>query len=285
MALTRIWIHAVPILCLLGIGAVVFHFLRPDGALGASRHGATTGLVLLTDKELRHPIEAPDVEHEAGVIGRFQRRYGERVRVEYGTAAELFEHLSAGRGGDVYLTGEVAFMDRALEAGLVGGRRYVARRIPVILVRSDNPLGIESVEDLVHPDLRLGVAGEPSGLIGRITAEILEEQGLPADRLADSTRFTANSAIELAGAVERNRVDAAIVWRNVGLRHSRNTRMIAIPEEDQVPAEVQVAVVTDSPNAPAASQLADFLAGGASGQVFELYGFAVEEVVPELTER
>lgn len=284
MAFTRIWTYAIPILCLVGIGAVIFLFLGPNGGTGTSRSVSTRTLLLLADEELRHPLVAPDMEHEAGLVGRFQRRYGRAPQVEYISPEQLVERLAVGQSGDVYLTGDDISMNQAVAAGLVDEVQEVAWRVPIILVRSDNPRGIESVADLARPDLRLGVAGEQSGLISRVTTEIFEKQGIPMDRLNDSIRFTGNSAAEVARAVDQNRVDAAIVWRNIGQRYSRNTWMLAIPEEDNVLVPVRVAVVTNSPNSPTASQLAGFLAGGASAHLFQLYGFDLNQEETTLDE-
>jgi molybdate transport system substrate-binding protein len=267
----RIWIYAIPFFCVLGIAVAIYYFLIIDRTTGSSGIAPLTNLLLLADEDLRYPLEAPDVAHESGALGRFERRYGVRVRVEYATPTELFKQLQDGWRGDLYLTGDGASMNRAREAGLVAEDRPIARRVPVILVRPGNPHAIEDLSDLANPNLRLGVAGEESGMLGRVSADLLGRHG----GAAATASFTGSSGNELARAVEQDRVDAAIVWRNEGARYSRTTEMIDIPGLENEMGAVQVAVLAKSRNQRAAAQLVRFFSGSASHEIFEIYGFDV----------
>jgi hypothetical protein len=131
LASNRIWIFAIPFFCVLGIAVAIYYFLIIDRTTGSSGIAPLTNLLLLADEDLRYPLEAPDVAHESGALGRFERRYGVRVRVEYGAPTELFKQLQDGWRGDLYLTGDGASMNRAREAGLVAEDRPIARRVPV----------------------------------------------------------------------------------------------------------------------------------------------------------
>jgi molybdenum ABC transporter molybdate-binding protein len=271
LASNRIWIYAIPFFCILGITAAIYYFLILDQTTGSSGIAPLTNLLLLADEDLRYPLEAPDVAHESGALGRFERRYGVRVRVEYGAPTELYKQLQDGWRGDLYLTGDGASMNRARETGLVAEERSIARRVPVILARQGNPHAIENLSDLTSPNLRLGVAGEQSGMLGRVSADLLGRHG----GTAAVASFTGSSSIELARAVEQDRVDAAIVWRNVGARYSRSTEMIDIRGVENEMGAVQVAVLATSRNQRAAAQLVRFFSGSASHEIFEMYGFDV----------
>ncbi len=272
--------YAVPLVLLALLGIVAFAllrggFFRPAPSAGPALPRVTEGLLLLCDENVRYPVTAPDVEHEKGAVGLYQRRAGVRVEVRHGPAAELIDALRVQQAGDLFLAGDGYYIEQLRENGLLHATRPVARLVPVILVRSGNPLDIGGVSDLSDPDLRLAVAGERTGLMGRVTAEVLRKNAMDPRGL-DNIRLTAGTASEAARAVVTDRADAAIVWRPVGIFYSRHTEMLGIAPENNVISQAEVAVLNTSENKERALQLADFLSGPAAREVFGSYGFDVE---------
>ncbi len=269
----KLIVVAVPVVVLIGLVLVVRAFLLSDAGSPARSSRRPLDLVVWCDEALRNPAQAPDVEHEAGALGRFERRHGVRVDARFGHPADLLE--AAGEG-DVLLLGDPFHLEKAQEAGLLGQPpRTIAWFVPVILTRSGNPFGIATVRDLANPDIRLAVAGPDAGLITRMTAGVLADHDLRVEDLAP-VRFEGGTTVEVARAVLHNRADAAIVWRPAAVHYGRSTAMVAIPGAHRHAAPVQAAVLRASPNPEAAARLVRFLGGGASAQMFELYGFDSE---------
>ncbi len=272
----RFFIYALPLLFVLALVFVVRYFLMLDGSSGIHRTERASDLLIWADPGLRQALQSPDIEHESGVIGRFERRHGIRVRVDYGSPEDLLARLRAGERVDLLAIDDTGVLQRAHDLGLVYEPVPIVNRVPVIMVRRGNPFEVESIPDLTVPELRLGVAAPYSGRLGEITEGLFEKHGINLDSAGSGPAFTGHSVAEVARAVEQNRVDAAIVWRDAGLQHARNTELIIIPAEDNLPATVKLAIATDSVNPEGARQLSRFLKGAASGEMFELYGFSGE---------
>ena len=280
MELKRIWIYAAPVAGLLAIIIALAVLFSADSPLSAPRVAGPTTLRMLCDEALRYPVESPDIEHEAGAVGRFMRRTGADVEVEYIHSGELLESLQAGYDGDLALAADESIINAARENGIFGDTRKVAIAVPVILTRLNNPENIESVSDLDSPDIRLAVAGEGAGTMRRASAEILRNHDLDIDSL-ENIAFTGDTALQTARAVDINRADAAIVWRHVGQRYSLNTTMVEIPDEMNTTTDFTVGVLSNSKHPETAGRFADFLAGAAGQELFEMYGFGAAEYARE----
>ncbi|MFO7956703.1 MAG: substrate-binding domain-containing protein [Candidatus Brocadiia bacterium] len=264
--------YLVPLLGMLAVVVVVAALLCADGG-GTTPHLRTpVGLLILCDEDVSRPLERPDVEHEAGVIGRFRRRAGVRVEGEYATSQELLEALLHRREGDLLLTADERVVEEARRQGLVYETRFVARLVPVIIARREIASDVGGVADLANDALRLAVVPEGAGLMGRVTAEVLRKGELAAHELKN-IHFEGNSAYEVARAVETDRADVSIVWRPTAELFPRNTRRVEIAPDMNVTVPVEAVVLNTSESRREAVKFADFLTGPASQEVFERHAF------------
>jgi len=270
-------VYAAPLLALIAIGFGLYLAMSDSG--GSGPQGGPAGLLVLGDVQLRHALEAPDIEHESGVIGRFQRRFGAQVSAEYGTSRELLVRLASDREADVFMLTDEDAIQRALDSGLVEHLRDVAWLVPVILVREGNPGNITTVADLEQPDLRLAVVNDRSEGIGRTVAHLFARHGVPLVAL-DEAHYTADSVDELAIGIAMDRADAAIVWNATARQYPRNVETITIPAEFNLASRVVAGVSSMSANKELARSLVDFMSGPAGLELFEMYGFAPPDGAP-----
>ncbi len=272
MRIKQLWIYLLP---LAGVAAALAGWFLAFSDSGQQRTPhRPEGLLLLCDQSLEYPIESPEMEHDSGAVGRFMRRRGVRVTIEYGSASELLDQLIINRIGDLFLAAGPNYLTRAEEAGLVHDTRKVAQLVPVILVRRGNPLGIGGVEDLADPELRLAVADDRASLLGRISTEVFQKNGVPLYDL-ENINFIGEEATEVAAAVQRGRSDAALTWRPVAKRYGRNTEIVDIPPDLNLPQDLVIAVLETASDKEKASGFADFLSSPSGQGIFEMYGFDI----------
>ena len=271
MSRNRIWIYLIP---LLGITVVAIGLYLALSSYEASGPSARDGLLILADQNLRNPLETPEIEHESGVIGRFQRRTGERVHTQYGPSAVLSSSVAAGAEADLLLVDEYS-MELVRKAGLILHERTVARLIPVILVGRENPRNISELADLAGPGIRLVLPDVRSTVMGKIAAEVLEQNGVDVGTIENPPLIT-DSVMEAVRTVGNRRADATIVWRPFAGGFSHRTLAIDIPEEQNRIIRLEAAVPATSKNREMAVRLADFVASPAGQEVFEMYGYDID---------
>ncbi len=228
-------------------------------------------ILLLCDAGLRMPIEA--------IIDAFQRRGGTRVEVHDNASNRLTETLADTGRGDVLLTGDAHSIAEAARAGWVVDSLPVAALVPVIHVAAGNPGNITSVEDLAQADLRLALADEQAGAIGRITAEVLRLNGVNRETIRKQTIVTATCASELGRAVGLGRVDAAIVWLPVAKQYPL-TGIVPIPETKNQRSPVVAATLATTVNPVAAAAFLRFLDGSSARAIFERHHYTILPQTP-----
>jgi molybdate transport system substrate-binding protein len=193
------------------------------------------------------------------IADAYRRECGQQVDLEPDMSEHLLARLETSGEGDLFLPADESYVRQAQGKGLVAEVLPLARMKAVLLVEPGNPRRINTWDDLLHGDVRLGLANEGAA-IGKLTREHLERTGKwepllekrPApDRLGMVT--------QVANAVELASVDAGIVWDAVAYQHPR-LATVRLPELDGVTARVEIAVSKASKQPTAALRFARYVA-------------------------
>jgi molybdate transport system substrate-binding protein len=186
------------------------------------------------------------------------RLFGKPVRFSFGSSGDLARQIEAGAPADVFLSADVARMDRLEKGGHVRSRRDLLKNKLVVITAPGSTLG-----DLTQVN-RLAI-GDPSNVpAGAYAKEYLERVGLWA---SVSSRVVPTLDVRAAlAAVETGAADAAIVYRT---DVSKNVRVAFEPAE-QPKIVYPLGVLTR------ASEHADAFAAFCAGEgraVFDRHGF------------
>lgn len=265
-------IFAVPVIGLTLLAVLVYVFLQrevtPPAPMGPP------ALHIWADTALRLPMESPDMEHEQGLLGRFQRRTGIRNQITYGDLAQWEDEAHRHRETDLVLTSNPQWKQWLMDEGWLESHTAFAQHIPVILAHESLRPEPLSPTDLRAPDRRLAAADLHGTVLGQLTAALLTNEIYSMDQLQQQVRHVGSTPDDVARAVDQHRADAAIVWKDTALRHARRTFFEPWPDPS-IPGPIVYALrLKDSPNSDAAAQLARFLAGPAARDLLHAYGFA-----------
>jgi molybdate transport system substrate-binding protein len=144
----------------------------------------------------------------------FTEREGMPVELTFAGGGCLLAQAEIASRGDVIIPGEIHYLRKARERGLVEEVVPLAYLQPVIAVPEGNPAAIGDLVDLGRPGLRIGL-GDPQSVAVGLAAErwfagVLTE----AERksLLANVRTRAINVNELGGQLALGALDAAIVW-------------------------------------------------------------------------
>jgi len=242
------------------------------GGTGCPQPGDRAGdapLIVYCAAGLRPPMVA--------MAEQFQRETGIRMEINYGGSNLMLSQLKLARRGDLFIPGDLFYMEEAEKENLVDHVQMLARFAPVILVRKGNPRNIASLADLTRPGLRLAIGDERAPAIGPISRELFTRQALSWDAVQRNTVFSGVTVHELADSVRLGHSDASLVWRPVALLYLETCDIIAIPEEQNIVAEIAAGVLRVSCDADAARAFVAWAAGPEGRAIFARHGFDVDK--------
>lgn len=213
------------------------------------------------------------------IVQDYRRETGTSVQLTYGGSNTLLNQIEVSRTGDLYIAADNSYIELGREKGLVAESVTLALMRPVIVVPKDNPLGIQSVDDLLRDDVKTAVANPEAAAVGRKTRRLLQDSGhweRLEQRVTRSGVFqpTVN---EVANDVKIGSVDAGIVWDSTAAQYPE-LEVVYVPELERGVADIQIAVLTSTETPTEALRFARYVAARDKGlATFRKAGFDVVE--------
>jgi molybdate transport system substrate-binding protein len=204
----------------------------------------------------------------------YEQAAGTPVVFNFGSTGKLAQQIDQGAPVDLFAAANVAFVDDLVAKGRVlpdSVQLYARGRI-TLWTRVDSSLTIESVEDLLKPEVRrVAIANPDHAPYGMAARQALRTAGVwetvqPKLVLGENVRQTLQFA-------ETGDVDVAVVALSLSV--TSGGRWTLIPEELHVPIDQALAVVADSPRQAQARDFAAFINGPQGRPIMRKYGFVL----------
>ena len=188
------------------------------------------------------------------IAADYTRETGVPVECEFGDSGKMLGQASIRRDGDLFLPADDSYVHIAESQGLVARTIPLCRMHPVVLARPGNPKGIATLDDLLKPGLKLGIANPDRAAIGKVVRDHLARAG-KWDALAARIDVQHGNVSEAANAVQIGSRDATFVWDAVAVNYP-DLSVIHLPELAGAIGRVELAVLAESPNPEGASRFA-----------------------------
>ncbi len=210
------------------------------------------------------------------IVQAFAAETGVVVECDYAGSGMLMSRVKLQREGDLFLPGDVWYLDQIDKEGLVESRTMVTYFVPVMLVQKGNPKGIGTLEDLTRPGVRLGLGNPDACQIGRITEQILTKNAVDMEAIGKNLTFHSVTVNELGLQVQTGRVDAAIVWDAIAAYYADSCDTVPIPLAQNEISRVAIGVLRFSEHKEMAGRFVDFAAGENGKAIFARHHYRVE---------
>lgn len=253
-------IHRIIIVTLicLAVAAGVLLYVWPSSAK------ANTPLLVHAGAGIQPPLD------ELGKA--FTKKTGVRVGYSYKGSGCLLPDICVSRKGDLYIPGELYYMDQARDRDLIATHRVVAQMATVLIAQKGNPKRIRSLTDLARRGLRIGL-GDPEAIaVGRAARQALVKAGVWED-VQKNIVMSPMNVVELGNAIKLRHLDAAIVWNATAALYGDDITTSLIPEKWRVDSPIPVGVLKFSKQPTAATQFMNFLATPEARKVFLKHGY------------
>ena len=206
----------------------------------------------------------------------FSRESNAEIECNYAGSGVLLNQVQMTRRGDLFMPGDVFYIDIVKPADLIESKHTVCYFIPQILVREGNPKNIESLEDLVKPGIRLGLGDPEVCAIGKTSVQIFEKSNIEMEAVEKNLVFSSLTVGELGVQIKVGKVDAVIVWDSTAAHYADSGDVIEIPLDKNVISTVAIALLRSSNDKELAKTFINFITLERGQQIFRKHHFSTE---------
>lgn len=194
------------------------------------------------------------------IAAEYEDQHGTEVRLSFGPSDGLATQIQEGAPADVFASASPRWMDAIAEDPGVTDRADFARNILIVITPTDDPAGIDRVEDLGRPGIKLVLAAEGVP-VGDYSRELLANAGI-ADAALSNVVSNEDDVKGVVQKVALGEADAGIVYRtDVTAAVAADLHVVEIPDDINVIAVYPIAALEAATEDSAASEFVAFVLG------------------------
>jgi molybdate transport system substrate-binding protein len=204
---------------------------------------------------------------------------GVTVTFNFAGSQALRTQIEEGAPADVFASASGKEMDTLVTGTLVGegtSKVFLTNKLVVILP-ADNPAGLEKLEDLARPGIKLVLAAEevPVGNYARQSLGLMNGSfGTDfKDKVLANVVSNEDNVKQVVSKVQLGEADAGIVYTSDAVA-APDLKTIEIPTELNVIAKYPIAPLARSENADLATSFIDYVLSAEGQAVLAKWGFA-----------
>ena len=203
----------------------------------------------------------------------FGRQHDVTFECDYRGSEVLLSSIKLSRQGDLYMPGDVHYVELAEKENLVASKATVCYFIPVILVRKGNPKNIQALADLTRSDVDVGLGDPEACAIGRKSSKIFAKNDIDQRDVNVVVRTT--TVNELGNYIKLGALDAVIVWDAVAALCGDEGEVVEIPPKQNVISTVAIGVLRSSKHPELAKQFVQFIISDRGKEVFGKHHYTI----------
>lgn len=210
-----------------------------------------------------------------------QENPGVRTVFNFAGSNQLATQIREGAPADLFASANSAQMDAAIESGRIvreSSQTFVRNRL-VVIVPSDNPAQLFTLQDLTKPGVKIAFAAVEVP-VGRYTLDFLDRAatveslgaGYRDGVIANVVSYEANVRVVLT-KVTLGEADAGVVYTSDVAAAAGEVIQIEIPDELNTIASYPMAPLADSAHPEMAQKFVDYVLSPPGQRTLAAYGF------------
>lgn len=205
------------------------------------------------------------------VAQQFTVQTGVPVEFDLGGSETLLPKILTGVPADIFVCHD-PFEAKVKQAQRWANAVVVGHLEPVLAVRPGNPKRIDSIDNLMHPGLKIGIGDPWYSTCGELFTRALEQRGI-RDKVMPQVVLQARSPSEAANGLIVGSLDVAVVWNFTTVLYTNRLEVVAagIAYPD---TRVTVIGLTASPHAQWRDSFLQWCARPETLQLFRQHGYA-----------
>jgi molybdate transport system substrate-binding protein len=200
------------------------------------------------------------------ITDAFKAETGCDVQVVYANAAQIQNQIQTTQEGDLFIAGSAD--ELAPVQNMVKESKDLVKHIPVLAVKSGNPLGITGLNDLTKEGVEVVLGDADATPIGKIANKALTDLGILGNV---NVIARAATAPEIFNALATDQCNAIIIWKeNV---QGPTAEIVKTTDLDAYVKKVPAASLTCSQNSEALGAFLTYLDSEKAKNIWKNYGY------------
>ncbi len=215
------------------------------------------------------------------IIKLFEEKTGIKAEIVFGGSGYVLSQMIMSKQGDVFFPGSSDYMEIAKRDKLVfeNTEERVCYLISAINVQKGNPKNIQTLKDLLKPNIKVAIANPEGVCVGSFAIEIIENNfsETEIEQFRENLINYTGSCSKTATAISLKSVDAVIGWRVFEYWDSENIETIKLDKSEIVRVGyIPIAVSKFTKNKGLADEFIKFIKSEESGEIFKKYHYFSE---------
>jgi molybdate transport system substrate-binding protein len=241
----------------------------------SNRANRPQNLTVFAAASLIDPFTAIGEQFQAG-------HPGVRVAYNFAGSQQLVQQLAQGAPADVFASADTKQMDAAVQSGsvLTDSPQVFAHNRLVVVFPKDNPGGLESLQDLAKPGLRL-VLADKAVPVGNYSLNFLDRASQQVDYGPDFKEKVLKNVLSYEENVKAvlskvllGEADAGIIYTSdISQANAGKVGQLNIPDALNPTISYTIAPVSGSPNPELTNAFVDFVLSTQGQAILKSHGF------------
>lgn len=213
------------------------------------------------------------------ILAIFEEETKIKTKPIFGGSGYILSQLKLSKKGDIFFPGSSDYMELAKRENLILEKteKRVVYLVPTLNVQAGNPKNIQTLYDLLRPNLRIAIANPESVCIGLYAVEIIEKNfsNLQKETFKKNLLTFSESCEKTASLLVFKTVDAVIGWHV--FQNWNPESILTIPlkaREIQRIGYIPISVLKFSTQPEIAQKLIEFIINNPKSKaIFKKYGY------------
>ena len=205
------------------------------------------------------------------LCAQFTRETGVEVVTTVAGSEDFLPLIKAGRKGDILITHH-PYQEYVRDAGALDCLAQVGFVAPVLAVQKGNPKGLESINDLTRPGLRVALSNPEYSTCGQMVFDLLEKKGIKAAVMKNVENRLTKGHANLGTLVKTGAVDAVIMWNGVANTFRDSLEVVPTPYEYGTEIGVYIVGLNYSESPDLVRKFVEFARSGGK-DIFARHGY------------
>ena len=210
-----------------------------------------------------------------------QRHPDVEVNFSYKGSGYFIADITRSQEGDLYMPGEEFYLLQAVERGFITDYNpdtdIPAYFITVMITPRGNPKGIQQVEDLAKPGIRVGLGNPKACAIGLWHEKTFKKAGI-WEAVKKNASMSAKCIPELGNAAQHKLIDATIVWATTAVLYLRDVEIIPLEPKYRGVIRLPVATLKFARHPKEAKMLKGLILSKDGQEIFQSHAYAIGQI-------